>query len=421
MPPDSRTLEEEGVVLRAFKVVDGGEPRFDRLRRLLTEGRFPSRSPDENLADVGAQIAANQLGMRRLLELMAGEGHETALAYMGHIQRAAEGKMRQALRRLGDGVYEFADRLDGGEPIRVRIEVRDGAARLDFAGTAPPLQSNLNANVAIVKAAVIYVFRCLIDEDIPLNEGVLAPLEIVVPRSLLDPPSDPDPARCPAVVGGNVETSQRVTDVLLGALRLAAASQGTMNNLTFGDARFGYYETICGGSGAGPGFAGADAVHTHMTNTRLTDVEVLEARYPVRVVRFEIRRGSGGTGRWRGGDGCRRELELLVPLQVSILSQRRTTRPYGLEGGADGAAGRNLLRRAGSSEEIDLGGVATFEGLPGDRLTIETPGGGGWGSSSRHWVPSQNVRELMATPTDPSVLDDLRKVGHDELRDPWQS
>jgi 5-oxoprolinase (ATP-hydrolysing) len=384
MPPDSRTLEEEGVVLRPWKVVEGGRPRFDELRRLLGAARYPSRAPDENIADVSAQIAANQLGVRRLLELEANTGRATTLSYMRHIQDAAEAKMRAALRRLGDGGYVFADRLDDGAPITVRIEVHDGSAVLDFTGSAPPLPNNLNANRAIAKAAILYVFRCLIDEDIPLNEGVLAPLEVRIPRSVLDPPSDNDPALCPAVVGGNVETSQRVTDVLLGALGLAAASQGTMNNLTFGDDSFGYYETICGGAGAGPGFAGADAVHTHMTNTRLTDVEVLESRYPVRVVRFEIRRGSGGKGEWRGGDGCRRELEFLAPLQVSILSQRRTTRPFGCAGGEDGAAGRNTLYRARErgGAGIDVGGVATFAVEPGDRLVIETPGGGGWGAAS---------------------------------------
>ena len=227
---------------------------------------------------------------------------------------------------------------------------------------------------------------------------MLAPLEVRIPRSVLDPPSNDDPALAPAVVGGNVETSQRVTDVILGALGLAAASQGTMNNLTFGDATFGYYETICGGAGAGPGFAGADAVHTHMTNTRLTDVEVLESRFPVRVVRFEIRRGSGGRGRWRGGDGCRRELEFTAPLQVSILSQRRTTRPFGCAGGEDGAAGRNTLHRAGErGEGEDVGGVATFEVGPGDRLVIETPGGGGWGGPSRQELPRhlEKARELV--------------------------
>jgi 5-oxoprolinase (ATP-hydrolysing) len=225
MPPDSRTLEEEGVVLRPWKVIEAGRPRFEDLRRLLGAARYPSRAPDENLADVSAQVAANQLGVRRLLELEASRGRDTTLAYMRHIQDAAEAKMRAALRRLGDGVYSFADRLDDGAPIVVRIAVRDGAGVLDFEGTAPPLPNNLNANRAIAKAAILYCFRCLIDEDIPLNEGVLAPLDVRIPRSVLDPPSDDDPALCPAVVGGNVETSQRVTDVILGALGLAAASQ----------------------------------------------------------------------------------------------------------------------------------------------------------------------------------------------------
>ena len=350
-------------------------------RAAASPARYPSRAPDENLADVSAQIAANQLGVRRLLELEASAGREVTVAYMGFIQDAAQDKMRAALRRLGDGAYAFADRLDDGAPIAVRIEVRDGGGVLDFAGTAPPLPTNLNANRAIAKAAILYCFRCLIDEDIPLNEGVLAPLEVRIPRSVLDPPSNDDPALAPAVVGGNVETSQRVTDVILGALGLAAASQGTMNNLTFGDATFGYYETICGGAGAGPGFAGADAVHTHMTNTRLTDVEVLESRFPVRVVRFEIRRGSGGGGEWRGGDGCRRELEFLAPLQVrssrsgaprgrsvapaARMAPRVGTRCIAQASAAVRARTSVAWRRSRSSRAIDL--------------VIETPGGGGWG------------------------------------------
>ena len=378
MPPNSRNLEEEGVLVRAFKVVEEGRPRFDKLRELLAEARYPARMPNENLADVGAQIAANQAGALSLRRLMERHGRQMTLAYMGHIQDAAERKMRSSLGRLADGVYRFSDRLDEGSSIHLALEVSGEEAVLDFSGTSAPLRSNLNANLAIVKAAVIYSFRCLIDEEIPLNEGVLLPLDVRVPVSLLNPPSQPEPAQCPAVVGGNVETSQRVTDVILGALALAAASQGTMNNLTFGNADFGYYETICGGAGAGPGFAGADAVHTHMTNTRLTDAEVLEAQYPVRLRRFEIRRGSGGGGRFTGGDGVRREMEFLEPLDVAILSQRRTTRPFGLAGGKPGKAGRNtLLRRDGRVE--DLGPVAAVKVEPGDRLLIETPGGGGYG------------------------------------------
>ncbi|MDX1383104.1 MAG: hydantoinase B/oxoprolinase family protein, partial [Thermoanaerobaculia bacterium] len=378
MPPDSRTLAEEGVLIRSLRVVAGGEPCFDELRRLLTSGPWPSRSPDENVADVEAQIAANQLGVRRLEELMADAGEQRTLDYMAHIQRAAADRMRASLAAVADGTYARRDRLDNGATIAVAIRVAGDRAEIDFTGTSPPLDDNLNANLAIVKAAVIYSLRCLIEAEIPLNQGVLDPVRIRVPRSLLDPPGDPDPARCPAVVGGNVETSQRVTDVVLGALGLAAASQGTMNNLSFGDGSFGYYETICGGAGAGPGFRGADAVHTHMTNTRLTDPEVLEAEYPVRLVRFEVRRGSGGAGRYRGGDGCRRELEFLAPLEVSILSQRRTTRPFGLEGGEPGEPGRNRLLPAAAAPR-DLPGVVSVQVAPGDRLLVETPGGGGYG------------------------------------------
>jgi 5-oxoprolinase (ATP-hydrolysing) len=302
---------------------------------------------------------------------------------MRHIQRAAENKMRASLRRLADRDYDFEDALDDGSPIRVRIGIRADQATVDFAGTGPVLESNLNANRAIVSAAAIYCFRCLIDEEIPLNAGVLAPVSIQLPRCLLNPPEHDDPEQCVAVAGGNVETSQRVVDVLLGALGLAAASQGTMNNVSFGNERFGYYETICGGAGAGPGFDGADAVHTHMTNTRLTDPEILESQYPVRVLRFETRRGSGGTGRHRGGEGVRREIEFLEELELSILSQRRTRRPYGLAGGHPGAPGRNRVFRAGCEAPEELPPIASTRVGPGDRLVIETPGGGGWGGQGR--------------------------------------
>ena len=244
------------------------------------------------------------------------------------------------------------------------------------------VSGNLNANRAIVTAAVLYCFRCLLAEEIPLNQGVLDPLAILIPPGcLLDPPDSPDPALAPAVVGGNVETSQRIVDAILGALGVAAASQGTMNNLAFGDASFGYYETLCGGAGATPSAAGADAVHTHMTNTRLTDPEVLERRYPVRLCRFAIRRGSGGRGLFRGGDGAVRELEFLRPLEVSILSERRGPYPpYGLAGGDPGALGRNVLWRKGAQEPLLLGAKVQFDVEPGDRLIIETPGGGGCGN-----------------------------------------
>jgi 5-oxoprolinase (ATP-hydrolysing) len=381
MPPFSKRLSEEGVLIRNFKLVDAGTSREEQLKELLLSGCYPTRNVHDNLADVSAQVAANNTGVKLLNELVDRYSLPVVQAYMGHIQEAAAAKMRMALAKLPDGIYALTDYLDDGSPIAVSITIAGERATVDFNGTGPVLASNLNANRAIVTAAVLYVFRCLINEDIPLNSGVLAPVEIILPECLLDPPGDDDPARCAAIVGGNVETSQRVVDVLLGALQVAAASQGTMNNLTFGDSTFGYYETICGGSGATPDADGADAVHTHMTNTRLTDVEVIERRYPVRVHEFSIRRRSGGTGTHRGGDGIVRRLEFLRPLKVSMLSQRRGPyAPFGLDGGSPGQLGRNTLRRVGSGVDEDLGGCFQIDVQPGDVLTIETPGGGGWGN-----------------------------------------
>jgi len=383
MPPFSRNLGEEGVLIRNFKLLDHGASRFDELRALLASGKYPSRAVETNLADITAQLAANQQGavdLRRMIER-----HSLGLvqAYMRHIQDAAERKMRAAFARLLPGRRTFCDHLDDGTPICVAITIAGDSATIDFTGTGPVSAGNLNANRAIVTAAVVYVLRLLVGEDIPLNQGVLAPVEIILPYSLLNPqppaPS-PQPLDCPAIVGGNVETSQRVVDVLLGALGLAAASQGTMNNVLFGDDSFGYYETICGGSGATADAAGADAVHTHMTNTRLTDPEVLEARYPVRLHEFSIRRGSGGAGIHRGGNGVLRRIEFLKPLTLSILSQRRGPYPpYGSAGGEPGALGRNELLRADGQVE-NLPALAQVLIQPGDALTIETPGGGGWGT-----------------------------------------
>ncbi len=390
MPPFSRTLAEEGVVIRHFRLVQRERSSEAALRDLLSAGPYPSRAVDENLADINAQAAANQTGVQQLRALVERYGLATVTAYMGHMQQLAEAKMRAALARLPPGVHRFTDQLDDGSPIAVTIAIRHGArggeAIVDFTGTGPVVAGNLNANVAIVKSAVLYCFRCLIDAalgehaDIPLNAGVLAPVSVIVPLGcLLNPPGHEDPARCAAVGGGNVETSQRVVDVIFGALGTVAASQGTMNNLTFGSHRFGYYETIGGGAGAGTDFDGADAVHTHMTNTRLTDPEVLEARYPVRLHRFAIRRNSGGAGRHRGGDGIAREIEFLAPLEVSLLTGRRTSAPYGVAGGAPGARGRNRLRRAAASDWEELGWAAQIHVEPGDVVLIETPGGGGYG------------------------------------------
>ncbi|MFQ5413330.1 MAG: hydantoinase B/oxoprolinase family protein [Phycisphaerae bacterium] len=380
MPPDSTSLADEGVLITAMPWLVDGRPQDAALRRRLSRGRYPSRAVDDNVADIVAQVAANRRGVCDLLAMVERYGVDVVHAYMAHIQTAAERKMRAALARLPDGVHRFEDTLDDGSAIRLAVTIDGDRATFDFSGTGGVLPGNLNANPSIVRSAVLYCLRCLIDDDIPLNGGVLQPVTIHLPVCLLNPPRDDDPARCPAVAGGNVETSQRVVDCVLGALGVVAAAQGTMNNLLVGDATFGYYETICGGAGAGPGFHGADAVHTHMTNTRLTDPEVLESRYPVRVVRFAVRRGSGGAGRFRGGDGVVRELAFLAPLDVSIISQRRTTAPYGVSGGAPGAPGRNRLHRAGADTADVLPGIAQVRVGPGDHLTIETPGGGGYGA-----------------------------------------
>jgi 5-oxoprolinase (ATP-hydrolysing) len=389
MPPFSRNLAEEGVLLRNVKLIDSGRPRFDELRQILSGGRYPSRAVEDNISDIAAQVAANRQGALALLSLVERFGRETVEEYMTHLQVAAAQKLRRALTEFPTGRYEFTDHLDDSSPITVAIEISACGLTIDFTGTGPVLASNLNAPPAVTKAAVMYVLRTLIGEDIPLNDGIMAAVRIILPECLLnplnplnplDPPPHDDPARCPAVAGGNVETSQRVVDVLLGALGVAAASQGTMNNLIFGDDSFGYYETICGGAGATPDADGADAVHTHMTNTRLTDPEILERRFPVRLLEFSIRRGSGGAGKKRGGDGVVRRIEFLKPLTLSIVSQRRGLfAPYGVHGGGAGAIGKNILTRAtGQTEMLECAAQVTVE--PGDVLTIETPGGGAYGT-----------------------------------------
>lgn len=379
MPPFSNSLAEEGVLIRSRLLAQAGTSSEYDLRTLLSSGEYPSRNVRDNLADLAAQSAANTCGTALLHQLCEERGVDTVLQYMYYVQHAAERKMRLALSRLDDRTYKFQDQLDDGSVIRVSISVNDDRATVDFTGTANVNSGNLNANRAITTAAVLYAFRCLLNEDVPLNAGVLAPLKLIIPTGLLNPPPGATPKESPAIVGGNVETSQRIVDVLLGALRLAAASQGTMNNLTFGDDTFGYYETICGGAGATPHLAGADAVHTHMTNTRLTDPEVFEQRYPVRLRQFGIRQGSGGTGRFSGGNGIVREIEFLRELQVSMLSQRRTCKPWGLESGTEGASGNNFLISRKRRETEPLPGAFSRTFNAGDILRIETPGGGGFG------------------------------------------
>jgi 5-oxoprolinase (ATP-hydrolysing) len=377
MPPGARRLVEEGVVLPPFHLARSGAFDWDGLRRLLLEAPYPTRAVEENLADLRAAVAANHRGAEALGGLAREHGQEAVAFYMAALKERAEERLRAALARLPEGRVTATERLDDGTPISVSIEVSRSGAVIDFAGSGGVHPGNLNAPPAVVRSAVLYVLRLLIAEPLPLNEGILRPVEIRVPEGLLNPPFPNDPAEAPAVVGGNVETSQRVVDTLMKALGLAACSQGTMNNVLFGNSRFGYYETVCGGSGAGPGFHGASAVHTHMTNTRITDPEVLEHRYPVRLERFAIRRGSGGEGRWRGGDGAVRELTFLEPMSLSLLTQHRVERPYGMEGGAPGAPGRQRLVRAFGEVE-DLASVDGREVGPGDRLILETPGGGGW-------------------------------------------
>ena len=382
MPPGARCLAEEGVVIPPTYLVRGGAARWEAIEALLSAPPYPSRAVAENLADLRAAVAANRRGAAGLAALAAAHGRETVGRFMRALEDRAAARLAEALGRLPEGEVRALERLDDGSPVAVRIAISrrpsGGHAVLDFAGSGGVHPGNLNAPPAVVRSAVLYALRLLVAEPLPLNEGFFRPVEIRVPEGLLDPPFPDDPARAPAVVGGNVETSQRVVDTLLKALGLAACSQGTMNNVVFGDGRFGYYETVCGGAGAGPGWDGAAAVHTHMTNTRITDPEVLEHRYPVRLERFTIRRGSGGAGRHRGGDGAVRELTFLEPMSLSLLTQHRVEAPYGVDGGAPGATGRQRLVRA-SGEEVDLPSIAACEVEPGDRLILETPGGGGWG------------------------------------------
>jgi 5-oxoprolinase (ATP-hydrolysing) len=297
---------------------------------------------------------------------------------MDALRSLASQQVRNALERLPDGTYSGHQFLDDGSPLMATFSVSGDGAILDFSGSAGVHPGNLNATPAIVHSVTMYVMRLLAAVELPLNEGLLEPIQIRIPKGLLNPPYVDDPASCPAVVGGNVETSQRLVDTLIQALHLAACSQGTMNNLSFGDSTFGYYETVAGGSGAGQGFDGTHGVHTHMTNTKITDPEILEHRYPVRMTRFAIRHGSGGTGRWRGGCGLVREIEFLRDLELSILSQHRTVAPFGIAGGGDGAVGRQIVQHSDGSTS-ELGGIDGIAVTIGDRLVLETPGGGGWG------------------------------------------
>ncbi|KAJ3821484.1 Hydantoinase B/oxoprolinase [Lentinula raphanica] len=411
MPPTSVNIFEEGAEIVSFKIVDGGT--FDReglLEYMIEQpSKYPGSSGCRNIRDVEsdlkAQIAANHKGIQLIRAIVDDYGLKTVQEYMYHIRYNAEMSVRNLLRdvahRLGSNELSAIDYLDDGSPIQLRVNINTdkGSAVLDFEGTGWEMRGNLNAPISVVHSAVIYCMRSMLDVDIPLNAGCLVPLDIrIPPKSLLSP------SRTAAVCGGNVLTSQRIVDVVLKAFHAAAASQGCTNNLTFGAggkgkdgkavAGWGYYETIAGGSGAGPSWHGTSGVHTHITNTRIGDVEILERRYPVLLHQFGLRSGSGGRGKWCGGEGVVRELEFLEGMQVSILSERRTRQPYGMEGGGPGAFGRNTWIKQPRDEDgdipedsvapkgarnINIGGKATVWMGKGDRLLIETPGGGAWG------------------------------------------
>ena len=391
MPPHSHRLVEEGAAILSFKLVKNGVFQEQGIVELLQattddgDRRISgSRRLSDNISDLKAQVAANRKGIDLILEMVEHYGLAVVQAYMGHVQAAAETAVRESLRALSiekglpeQGRIAAADSLDDGSPIALAITIdrRDGSALFDFTGTGPEIWGNLNAPRAVTQSAILYCLRCLVEKDIPLNYGCLIPIRLNIPEGCL---LDPSPEA--AVVGGNVLTSQRVVDVILKAFGVAAASQGCMNNFTFGNDRFGYYETIGGGAGAGPGWHGQSGVHTHMTNTRITDPEILERRYPVLLRKFSIRRGSGGQGRYNGGDGLVREIEFLAPLQVAILSERRVFAPYGLAEGEPGKRGKNLFF-TGDGRVLNLGGKNEITARPGDRIRICTPGGGGYGEA----------------------------------------
>ncbi len=385
MPPDATSLTEEGVVIFPMKLVEGGVVRWEEIRRVLTTGPFPTRSIDENLADLAAALAANRRGETSLRQLVADQGLEKVQRQMQAVLNYSAARMRARLAQLPEGERNAEEFLDDGTPLRVKIKkapvtTHQSQLILDFSGSAGVHPGNLNGTEAIARSVVVYVLRVLLGEPVPLNEGLMEPVELILPKnSILNPHFPPDPGACPAVVGGNVELSQRLTGLLFKAFGIQAGSQGTMNNVLFGNETLGYYETLGGGGGAGEGYAGSHAVQQHMTNTRITDPEILERRYPVRLHRFEIRRGSGGAGAWPGGDGLRRELEFLAPVALSVLTQHRREGPFGAAGGQAGQPGRQWLRRADGTTE-PLAGIAGASLQPGDRLTVETPGGGGWGT-----------------------------------------
>ena len=380
MPPFARNLAEEGVVIPPTLVMRDGQVDLDEMERMLRSKPGPSRAVEENLADLRAQIAANLKGMRDLAALADSFGNRTLLRFMQAIQARAERSLRRKLNKLADGSYEAEQKLDDGTRLHVAARVEGDSLSLDFSGTDKDHLGNFHATPGIVYSAIMYFLRVWVNEPMPLNEGLLKPVKIILPEGLLNPPFPPDPQKCPPVVAGNVETSQRLVDTLFLAFAVGACGQGTMNNLIFGNDRISYYETIAGGSGAGEGFDGESGVHVNMTNTGITDPEILEYRYPVRLKTFSIRKGTGGSGQFTGGDGVVRELEFREPLTVSLITQHRNEGPYGLLGGQPGQTGEQwLIRKNGTRQRLNASDQV--EVRPGDALRILTPGGGGWGKA----------------------------------------
>lgn len=373
MPPHSTSIEEEGILFDNFLLVDSGSLREDAVREALTNHTYPARNIEQNLADFKAQIAANNRGATELIKMVEQYSLEIVQAYMQFVQDNAELAVKKAIASLNDGNFIYA--MDNGAEIQVRVKIDrvNKKATVDFTGTSSQQVSNFNAPAAVTQAAVLYVFRTLVDDAIPLNAGCLKPIEIIIPEGCMLNPTYPA-----AVVAGNVETSQTIVDALYGALEIMAASQGTMNNFTFGNRHYQYYETVCGGSGAGSGFPGTDAVQTHMTNSLLTDPEVLESRYPVILESFGIRENSQGKGQYAGGKGVVRKIRFLEPMTAGILSSHRLIPPFGLNGGEAGKVGKSYVLRSDCTVE-QLTSTATVEMRSGDTFVIKTPGGGGWG------------------------------------------
>ncbi len=373
MPPQSKHIEEEGILLNNFLLVEAGNFKENAIRQKLADHKYPARNPAQNIADFQAQIAANNRGQTELLKMVEQYGLETVQAYMQFVQDNAEAAVKKAIALLHNG--EFSCEMDNSAKIQVKITIdhQNLEAHIDFTGTSSQLENNFNAPAAVCQAAILYVFRTLVQDNIPLNAGCLKPLKIIIPQGCMLNPQYPA-----AVVAGNVETSQNITDCLYGALGIMAASQGTMNNFTFGNEQYQYYETICGGSGAGKDFNGTDAVQTQMTNSRLTDPEVLELRFPVLLEEFSIRENSGGKGFKCGGNGVVRKIRFLENMTAGILSNRRRILPFGLAGGEAGKAGENYIQKQNETTE-KLDSKATVEMQPGDTFVIKTPGGGGYG------------------------------------------